>query len=201
MTAIRDIDPLASRAAAHDVNDLFLRRWSPRAMSGEAVGEAELARLYEAARWAPSSYNEQPWRFLSARRGSPAWDTFFGLLVEGNKAWCTGAGALLLLASKRTFSMDGSANPVHVFDAGAAWQNLALQGAEMGLVIHAMAGFDGDRARAELSIPDDYSVCCMIAVGRPGDTGSLPENLRAMESPSGRKPVGEIAFEGAFPAT
>lgn len=187
------------RKVDHDVLPLFAARWSPRAMSGEPITPAEMARLFEAARWAPSSYNEQPWRFLYAHRDTKHWDTFFGFLVEGNKAWCGPAGALIVVASRKTFSRNGSANPVHVFDAGSAWQNLALQGSSMGLVVHGMAGFDADKARAALAIPDDYSVAAMIAVGRPGRADDLPENLRKAESPSGRKSVGEFAFEGAFP--
>ena len=200
MRHVFDIDLSNFRTAHHDIEPLFVRRWSPRAMTGEAIELSEMSRLLEAARWAPSSYNEQPWRFLYAHRDTEHWKTFFDLLVPGNQAWCEGAGALLVIVSKKTFSRNGKPNPVSVFDAGAAWENLALQGASMDLVIHGMAGFDQDAARRELAIPDDFAICAMVAIGRPGHPDHhLPEDLREMDkNPSGRKPVGEIAFEGGW---
>lgn len=188
-----------ARIADHHINPLFLHRWSPRAMSGEPVSKQLLNRLFEAARWAPSSYNEQPWRLLYATRDSASWKTFFGLLAEANQAWAHTAGALVVVVSKKTFSRNGNENRVHVFDAGAAWQNIALQGADMGLVVHGMAGFDVERARKELGVPDDFSVIAMIAVGKPGPVEELPRDMQAGEVPSGRKKVAEFAFEGAFP--
>ncbi len=187
-----------ARKADHHINPLFLHRWSPRALSGEAVTQQTLNSLFEAARWAPSSYNEQPWRFLYAMRDSAHWKTYMGLLAEANQAWAHAAGALIVVTSKRTFSRNGKANSVHVFDAGSAWENLALQGADMGLVVHGMAGFDAERARKELAVPDDYSVIAMIAVGKLGEVEDLPEDFRAGEEPTGRKKVEEIAFAGAF---
>jgi len=198
MGNVADIDVGKHRTPDHDILDIFPRRWSPRAMSGEAVSDAELERLFEAARWAPSSYNEQPWRFLYAKRGTAHWETFFGLLVEANQAWAKNAGALILIISKQRFSKNDKPNPVHVFDAGSAWENLALQGANMGLVVHGMAGFDQDRAPKALNIPDGWTICAMAAVGKPGEIDDLPENFRGMESPNGRKPVSEIAIEGPF---
>lgn len=167
-------------------------------MSGEAVAEHQLMTLLEAARWAPSSYNEQPWRICYARRGSAHFDQFMSFLVEANRAWCKGAGALLVVMSKRTFSRNGKPNPVHTFDAGAAWENLALQGAAMGLVCHGMAGFENDKTRAALGVPDDFEIHAMIAIGRPGPVEDLPADLRAAEQPSPRKPIAEWAFDGRF---
>lgn len=186
------------RTADHPIEPLFLDRWSPRAMSGEPIDEPELMRLFEAARWAPSTYNEQEWRFLYARRDSAHWPAFFGLLMEANQAWCDRASVLMVVVSHKVFARDGRPNPVHTFDAGAAFENLALQGAAMGLVVHGMAGFDRGRARGALQIPDDYDVEAMIAVGHPGDPEALPPQLWARETPSGRKPVAEIAREGPF---
>lgn len=186
------------RAADSPIEPLFLDRWSPRAMSGEPLAEAELMRLFEAARWAPSTYNEQEWRFLYARRETPHWPDFFGLLVEANQAWCTQAAVLMVVLSHKVFTHNGKPNPVHTFDAGAAFENLALQGAAMGLVVHGMAGFDRDKARATLGVPDDYDVEAMVAVGHPGDPAGLPPALQARETPSGRKPVREIIREGRF---
>lgn len=191
-------DPLAHREADHPIESIFLKRWSPRAMSGEAITDAELNSLFEAARWAPSTYNEQEWRFLYARRDTDHWPTFFNLLVEANQSWCAQAGVLCLVASHKVFERNGKPNPVHTFDSGAAFENLCLQGATMDLVVHGMAGFQQAKARVDLQIPDDYEVEAMFAIGRPGDMDDLPEALRERETPSGRKPIAEITCEGPF---
>jgi nitroreductase len=194
-------DPLAHRRADHAIESLFLRRWSPRAMTGEVVTAEELARLFEAARWAPSTYNEQEWRFRYAHRASAAWPTLFNLLVDANKAWCKEAGVLVAIFSRRTFTKNGKPNPVHLFDCGAAFENLALQGTAMGLVVHGMAGFDWARAAKDLRAPEEFEVAAMFAVGRPGDPMKLPPELRDKELPSGRRPVAETAGEGPFAAS
>ncbi len=186
------------RRAGHPVGEIFLDRWSPRAMSGEGLAEEELLTLFEAARWAPSSYNNQPWRIMYARRGTPHWETFFDLLVEGNRAWAKDAAALVLFASKETLDYNGRPYPTHSFDTGAAWENLALQGAMKGLVVHGMQGFDYERARAALGIPEGFRVEAMAAVGRPGRAEQLPEPLRGREVPSDRKPLAETVCEGPF---
>jgi nitroreductase len=186
------------RKPGHAVDKLFLNRWSPRAMSGEAVSEEELLTLFEAARWAPSSYNNQPWRMLYARRDTEHWPVFLGLLVEGNRAWAKDAAALVLFVSKETFDFNGQPYPTHSFDTGAAWENLALQATLSGLVTHGMQGFDYERARAELNIPEGFRVEAMVAVGRPGDPAQLPEQAREREKPSDRKPLSEITCEGPF---
>jgi nitroreductase len=191
-------DALKFRTADHPIDDLFLQRWSPRAMSGEAISDDEMLTLFEAARWAPSTYNEQEWRFLYAQRETPQWPAFFDLLVEGNRTWCENAALLVVVVAHKVFSRNGKPNPVHVFDAGAAFENLALQGAAMGLVVHGMQGFDFDKAREALNVPDDYAVCAMFAVGKSGDEAKLPEPLREREKPSDRKPVGQIICEGPF---
>ncbi|MDO8631181.1 MAG: nitroreductase family protein [Phycisphaerales bacterium] len=186
------------RKADYPIDPIFIDRWSPRAMSGEPITDRELMTLFEAARWAPSTYNEQEWRFLYAGRTGPHWSTFMDILVEANRVWCGRAAVLVVVLSHKVFSRNGKLNPVHTFDTGAAFENLALQGARMGLVVHGMAGFDPDKARKNLKIPDDYSVEAMIAVGRPGDPNELPPELREREVPTDRKPVGEIAREGTF---
>ncbi|MDA1232452.1 MAG: nitroreductase family protein [Planctomycetota bacterium] len=189
---------LDHRKAEHLVNDIFLRRWSPRAMSGESIPHADLLRLLEAARWAPSTYNEQEWRFLYAARDSRHWQTYFDLLMKPNQAWCDKAAVLLVVLSHRVFSKNGKPNFVHTFDAGAAFQNFCLQGTEMGLVVHGMGGFDRDATRVRLQVPDDYAVEAMIAVGRPGNLDDLPEELREREIPTGRNPVASFTCEGPF---
>lgn len=186
------------RMPDHPVEPLFVRRWSPRAMSGEPLGEAELMSLFEAARWAPSTYNEQEWQFLYAHRDTPHWATFLNLLVEANRAWCNQAALLGVVLSHKVFEKNNKSNPVHTFDAGLAYENLALQGAAMGLVVHGMQGFDFEQAHHDLNVPDDYSVDAMFAVGHPGDPDDLAPELRQREKPSGRKPVNEITCEGPF---
>ena len=186
------------RDAGYPVDKIFVDRWSPRAMSGEGIREEELMTLFEAARWAPSSYNNQPWRILYARRDTEHWPLFLDLLVEGNRAWAKDAAALLLFVSKTTFDFNGKPSITHSFDAGAAWENLALQATLNGLVTHGMQGFDYERARTELNIPEGFRVEAMAAVGRPGRAEDLPESLRERESPSPRKKLAEIVCEGPF---
>ena len=187
----------AVRQAAHAVDPLFLDRWSSRAMSGEPLTEAELLVLFEAARWAPSSSNVQPWRILFARRDGPHWETFVGLLAEGNRVWAQHAAALVLFVS-RTVNDAGKASVTHSFDTGAAWENFALQGSLCGLVVHGMQGFDYARARTELEIPDEFHVEAMAAIGRPGPVEHLPEHLRARDTPNGRRPLEQTVCEGPF---
>jgi nitroreductase len=189
------------RKADHPIHPLFLDRWSPRAFTEETISETELATLFEAARWAASSYNSQPWRFLYARRGTPAWDGFLGLLVEFNQSWAKQAAALVIVVSETTLKQGDKTIPSHShsFDAGAAWANLALQGTVSGWYTHAMVGFDRERAATLLNVPEGYRVEAAIAIGRKGDASLLPPGLAAREIPSPRKPVVEIAFEGGFP--
>lgn len=186
-----------TRKAGYPIHEMFINRWSPRAMSGASISDQQLYTLFEAARWAPSSYNSQPWRFIYVKRDSSNWQKFFDLLVPFNQTWCKNAAALVVIISKKNFDW-GEPSISHSFDAGAAWQNLSLQGSEMGLVIHGMSGFDYDKAKKELYIPDDYVVEVMFAVGHPADETVLPENLRKDEKPSGRKPLQELIYEGSF---
>jgi nitroreductase len=198
MPIVSEIDPTQYRQADHPIDSIFVKRWSPRAMAGEPISEQELMTLFEAARWAPSSYNEQPWRFLYARRDTKPWRTFFDLLVELNQSWTKNAAVLIVLIAKKTFTHNGEPNRVHIFDAGSAWENLALQAARMGLVAHGMAGFDEEKARRDLGVPEDFTVAAMIALGQPGRSEDLPEALRGREVPSSRKPVAEFVCEGKF---
>jgi nitroreductase len=188
------------RTSDHPIEPLFLQRWSPRAFTGEAMDQATLMSLFEAARWAPSSYNSQPWRFIYAHRDTPAWPTLLGLLVEGNRSWCARAAVLMVVASKLTMNPRGQEMPSHshAFDAGAAWQNLALQATLLGWHAHAMVGLDMPRAMSELGIPDGYRVEAAIALGRHGDRSVLNEPYRGMEQPNARNPVDSFAFEGRF---
>ena len=166
-------------------------------MNGDPITEADMMRLFEAARWAPSSGNAQPWRFVYARAGTPHFAGLLGLLVDANRVWCEKAGALVVMLSKKT-SDSGRPMPTHSFDTGAAWMSLALQGSEMGLVVHGMAGFDYGRASVELGVSDDFAVEAMAAIGHPGKLEDLPEKYRDREKPSGRRPSAESIFEGKF---
>ncbi|MGV8058524.1 MAG: nitroreductase family protein [Smithellaceae bacterium] len=185
------------RKPGNDVNEIFLNRWSPRAMSGEEIDEAALFSLLEAARWAPSSNNNQPWRFLYARRNTQYWNTFFNLLTESNQIWAKNAAVLLVVISKTTFD-SGKPSRTHSYDAGAAWVSFALQGSLAGLVVHGMQGFDYDKAKEALRIPDDYAVEAMIAAGKQGNKEDLPAYLQEREVPSSRKTITEIAREGIY---
>jgi nitroreductase len=186
------------RKAEHAIQPLFLHRWSPRAMSGEPLTELELLTLFEAARWAPSTYNEQEWRFLYARRETPQWPVFFDLLMEANQAWCKNAAVLAVVLARKVFTHNGKPNPVHLFDAGSAWENLALQATTMGLVSHGMAGFHFEKARTALHVPEHFAVAAMFAIGRPGNPADLPPELRERETLSGRRPVRESICEGPY---
>jgi nitroreductase len=186
------------RKADHAVDKLFLDRWSPRAMSGEEISEAELMVLFEAARWAPSSYNNQPCRILYARRGSQDWQMFFDLMVPQNQEWTNNAAALLVFVSKSTFDFNGKPYPTHSFDTGAAWENLALQGWLKGYVVHGMQGFDYEKAKTALKVPDGFRVEAMSAIGKPGKKEDLSEQNQKREAPSERKKLSEIICEGAF---
>jgi nitroreductase len=189
-----------TRKADYPVEKLLLDRWSPRAMSGEELSEKELMRLFEAARWAPSSFNTQQWRALYARRGTEHWQTFFDLLVDANKAWAKNAAVLVVFISRRNFDHNDEPSVTHSYDCGAAWENFALQGFHQGLVVHGMQGFDYDRARKELRIPDEFQVEAMAAVGWPGPKELLPEKLQARESPNDRRKLSVSIFEGPFQA-
>ncbi len=186
------------RKADYPINQLILDRWSPRSMTGEEMTEEELMTLFEAARWAPSSYNAQPWRFLYAKKNSPSWSLFFNLLVEGNQAWNKNASVLLLIVSLKNFERNNKPAHTHSFDTGAAWMALALEGSSRGYVVHGMEGFDYEKARKDLGIPDDYQVEAMVAIGKRAPPNKLPPELQEREKPSTRKSLSEIAIEGKF---
>lgn len=187
-----------ARQADYPIDSLFLDRWSPRAMSGEALTDTDLKVLFEAARWAPSSYNNQPWRFLYAHRDSAHWPLFFDLLAEPNQRWAVNAAALLLIVSKTTFDHNGAPSITHSFDTGAACENLALQGFLKGYVVHGMQGFDYARAKQLLNIPDDFHVEAMVAVGKPLARAEMSEEQLKRETPNGRRKLDDTVCEGPF---
>ncbi len=192
------IQGIELRRPDHPIEQLLVDRWSPRAMSGASIPQTELMRLFEAARWAPSSFNAQQWRALYAPRESEHWPLFLSLLGEGNRAWAQHAAVLVLFISRKTFEHNGKPSITHSYDCGAAWENFALQGFSQGLVVHGMQGFDYERARTTLNIPEEFKVEAMAAVGKPGDKESLPAPLQAKESPNERRGIAESVCEGLF---
>lgn len=186
-----------NRSTKYEVNDLFLNRYSPRAMSGENITKEELMTLFEAARWAPSSMNEQPWRFIYAFSSTLEFEKMFSFLAESNKVWAQKASVIVLIISKNNFS-NGTPSPSHSFDTGAAWENLALQATNMNLATHGIGGFDYALAKKELEITDEYTLEMMLVIGKPGKIEDLPKALQKRESPAQRKELEEIVFEGKF---
>jgi len=186
------------RIPEYPVNQIIINRWSPRAMSDAFVSEKELMSLFEAARWAPSSYNAQPWRFIYVKRGSQNWQRMFDLLVPFNQSWAYNASYLVLVVSRNTFSWNDKFSRTHSFDTGAACENFALQGSIDNIVVHGMEGFDYDRAKKAFKIPDGYTVEAMFAVGKPGKKEDLPTELQEREVMSDRKPLKDFVFEGEF---
>ena len=188
----------SQRVAGYPIQPLFIDRWSPRAMSGEALSETELMTVFEAARWAPSSGNFQPWRFLYARRDTDFWPAFRDLLRPSNQAWASRAGALVLVISRTHWDGDGRPCVTHSYDSGAAWQNLALQAWLNKLVAHGIEGFDYERARRILRVPAAYAVEAMVVLGHPGNKAELSESLQNREHPNDRRPLSQTVCEGPF---
>ena len=186
--------------AQHPIHDLFKRRWSPRAFSDHPVESEKLHMLFEAARWAPSSNNEQPWRFIVAIKDNETeWTRLLACLVEGNRKWAYRAPVLILSVASLNFQDDSTPNRHAFHDTGMAVENLVLQATALGLVAHQMAGFDVEKARADLKIPSGYEPVALIAVGYPRDIVSLPDRLRERElQPRSRQPISEWTFSGQW---
>jgi nitroreductase len=188
------------RTADHDIDPRFLARWSPRAFTGEDMPDEVLMSLFEAARWAPSASNIQPWRFVYARRGTPQWAPLFDALMDMNQAWVERASVLAYAISDRFRRRPGAEptpNRSHSFDTGAAWAYLALQAQHMGWAAHGMGGFHVAKAHEATGAPEsDYRIEAAIAIGRPTSADVLPESYRAREVPSGREPAESFVFEG-----
>jgi len=164
-------------------------------MTGEELDDDTIMSLFEAAR---PSYNNQPWRFIYAKRNTLYWDRLFNLLAEPNKVWTKGAALLVVVISRKNFEHNEKYSITHQYDAGAAWENLALEASSRGLVAHGMAGFDYVKTRIDLQIPDSFDVMAMIAIGKKGPKDNLPQQLQEIEYPSDRKPLAEIVMEGQF---
>jgi nitroreductase len=184
----------------YPIHDLLRQRWSPRAFDDRPIEPEKLRSLFEAARWAPSSNNGQPWRFIVANKDNETeWDRLLACLVEGNRTWAYRAPVLILSVASLMFEDDSTPNRHALHDTGMAVENLVLQATALGLSAHQMAGFDVEKARADLKIPSGYEPVAMIAVGYPGDLASLPDRLRERElQPRSRRPISEWTFSGQW---
>jgi nitroreductase len=197
--------PLASLGnpapAGDGVHELIRERWSPRAFSGAPVPRERLNVLLEAARWAPSSMNEQPWRFVLAnRQDDPEGHARIGsTLVPFNASWALRAPVLMIVAAKTAFTQNGAPNHSAFYDTGQAVALLTLQATTLGLALHQMGGFDRDRARLLLGIPEGYEPIAALALGYPGDPAELSPELRTREiAPRARRPSTEWAYGGRW---
>ena len=194
------IDPEVqkTRIPEYTINDVIINRWSPRSFEPSEISDKDLFSLFESARWAPSSSNSQPWRFIYAKRNSKDWNVLFDLLVDFNKQWCADASALVVILSRKNFEHNGQPSITHQFDTGAAWENLAIQAVSQGLVTHAMAGFDYVKAQKNLEVPIDFDVMAMVAIGKRGPKEKLSAELQSREVPNTRKPLSDIVMQGKF---
>lgn len=188
----------------HTIHALLGARYSPRAISDRAVEVEKLRSVLEAARWAPSSFNEQPWSFLVARQeDAEAYEKMAGCLVEANRAWAGKAPVLMIAVGTKQFKRNGMPNRHYGHDTGMALMSMCLQATALGLVTHMMAGFDGQKAKLTYKIPEGSEALTAVALGYPGtaaDVGALPDELRAMEGGRARKGLESIVFEGKFGA-
>jgi len=186
---------IAVRQPEHKIDPIFVERWSPRSFLEQPVPEEKLMRLFEAARWAPSAFNHQPWRFilLTSREDK---ERFYPCISQNNLAWCRKAPVLVLIISE--INRDGALNPSHAFDTGAAWGYLSLAATMEGLATHPMTGFDFGMARSILNIPEEYAIQALVAIGYQGSPDLLDEPLRQREFPKGRRPLDELIYAGSF---
>ncbi len=186
-----------ARTPTYPILPMFTERWSPRAFADKPVTEEQVLTMIEAARWAPSGSNLQPWRFIYGIKGTQEFDTLLSLLIPFNEGWAKEAGALVFIASVTSF--DGQRqNLTNSFDAGAAWMSLALQAHSMGLITHGMAGIEYEKAPLILELSPLLKIEAAAAIGYQGDPASLAEGLRAREAASDRQPLSDIAFKGRF---
>ncbi len=183
----------------YPINDLVKNRWSPRAFSETAVEEEKLKSLFEAARWAPSAFNEQPWRFIIGQKGSETYDKILQSLVEWNQQWAGKAPVLVLNIAAKTFSHNGKPNATAQYDLGQAVALMLTEAVNQGLISHEMSGFDAEVAARLLLIPDNFQAVSVTAFGYYGDANSLPEDMLKSElEERKRKNIDEIVFTGRF---
>ncbi len=180
------------------ITTIIQNRWSPVIFDPAPLSDVEVGSLFEAARWGPSCYNEQPWRFVYAQKGDNGRKEIEGLLAEGN-SWAKNAGMLIVSFGKKTFTKNGKLNQYALFDTGAANMSITLQAEAMGLITHQMGGFAVDKANDVLGVPEDFSVGSMMAVGKPGTMEGAEETLITRQSsPRSRSPQSAFVFKGHF---
>ncbi len=191
-----EVEKVKHAAATEEILPVVRGRWSPRSFSDRAVSSAHLRKVFEAARWAPSSYNEQPWRFVLGLRDTDTYQKIGSALGSFNQQWALKAPVLILGAAKKHFSHDNKPNGFHLFDLGAASAFITLQAAELGLATHQMAGYDKDVARKALQIPDEFDLGSVMALGYQGEPSSLTNEqmLKQEISPRTRKSLSEIVL-------
>lgn len=192
------INTVNGRTPEAEVNPIFLERWSPRAFSSKSIEDEKMHIIFEAARWAPSCFNEQPWKFLVAKDQQNL-EVFRSILASKNQIWANKAPVLMFALAKKNFAYNGKPNTWAEFDTGAAWMSMALQARELGIYTHGMAGFDAEKAYELLNINrDEFKVIAAIAMGYMGDSKDLPEDIAEREKPSDRKPLGDVRQFGKF---
>jgi len=184
----------------YPIHELLRERWSPRAFADRMVEPEKLRSLLEAARWAPSSFNEQPWSFIVATKEHPGeYERLLSCLVEGNIRWAQHAPVLMLSVARLAFERNQKPNRHAFHDVGLAAENLVIQATALGLAVHQMAGFHVDKARELFSIPDGHEPVAALVLGFPGDPAGLPEDLREREvAPRIRKPLESFVFSGQW---
>ena len=186
--------------AEHPIHEIIQARFSPRGFSAREIDSGVLASLFEAARWAPSCFNAQPWRFVFARRADKKdFHRILDLLTPANQSWAHTAAALMISVARSAFEHNDKSNRHAFHDVGLACGMMALQAEAMGLGIHMMGGFDLERARSELGIPEGFEPVAAIAVGYPEDPENMPDDMREKAAkPRERKPIGDFVFAGRW---
>lgn len=183
----------------HPINPLIEARWSPCGFSDTALGPSELAALFEAARWAASSFNAQPWRYIVGRRGEQTFDRILGCLVPFNQGWARYAGALALGVVHTSFPHNGQPNTAAEHDLGAASASLTLEATARGIAVHQMSGLDAARAASEFALPEGFRVLTALAIGRPGQHPELGADFVARDQrPRERRPLSDTVFGGEW---
>jgi nitroreductase len=197
MTDLQSLELLKRGTASAGVEELILRRWSPRAFADREVSAADLKLIFEAAGWAASSFNEQPWRFLVGRKDDETYRKILGSLIEFNQLWAKSAPVLILSIASTVFTGNGRPNGSAMHDLGASTACLGIQAIALGLHTHSMAGFDKQKAREEFAVPDDFDIGVVTALGYLGDPSTLPDKMQAQElAPRTRKPLTETVLKG-----
>lgn len=191
--------PATTQAPIHDV---IANRWSPRAYdANKAVNKTQIISLLEAARWAPSCFGDEPWRFIvwDKNQDAAAWQKAYDCIVPGNQTWAKDAPVLILICADTLFSHNEKPNRWSNYDTGAAAVSLCLQATSMGLATHQMGGFDGEKARAAFGIPEQIEMMSMLAVGYAADADTLSDELKERElAPRKRRPLGELFYDGVW---